>query len=433
MTKISIENFQSINKVDFDIEGFTVVIGKNNIGKSAIIRAIDAALNNQTGSGFIKKGKKKARVIVDYKDLNFEWEKTKSTASYKIKGYDEPFTKLKGTIPEPITKAGFRKMVIGDQKISPLIASQFDPLFLINKPGPVVTEVLANLYQIDTLSTADSLCQKAIKADKSLLKTREADLKALQIDLEKYKDFKTIKETVKLLAEKDKKAKELQEEIHTIRYLEGQLKSLTDILQRLKSIKDIEIPDSSKCKKVISELPWLQETDSKYKKSIEVIEKLKSIPEISIPNETKGKEILDEFEWIQEKSEKYKVLTSIVNKLKSISKIKIPKIEDTELSLNEVLSLKKWDDSLITTSENIRKQKNVLQSLNFDQIQKAINKVSLKLKDLTNMQSIEIEFLALVKSLKTTRDDLKKTTSELEKAQKEKNEIKVCPLCERPL
>ena len=171
MTKITIENFQSIKKVNFDIKGFTVIIGKNNIGKSAIIRAIEAALDNQTGDSFIRKGQKKTKVIIDNEDITLQWEKSKTTATYEIKGYKETFSKLKGTVPKPIIKAGFQKMQIGNQKLFPLIASQFEPLFLINKPGSVVTEVLASLYQIDTLSTADDLCQKILKSNKSLLKT----------------------------------------------------------------------------------------------------------------------------------------------------------------------------------------------------------------------------------------------------------------------
>ena len=174
MTEITIKNFQSIKKLKFTIDGFTVIVGKNNIGKSAIIRAIKSALTNQSGNEFIRRGEKYTEVKIKKDKLNIEWKKGAST-TYKIN--DQNFSKLNRAIPQPLIDAGFNKMEIGDQKISPIIASQFQPLFLINKNGGVITDVLANLYKIDTLSIADDLCLKELRSQKSFLKTREEDLK----------------------------------------------------------------------------------------------------------------------------------------------------------------------------------------------------------------------------------------------------------------
>lgn len=474
MTKICIENFQSIKKVDFEIKGFTVIIGKNNIGKSAVIRAIDAALNNQTGKHFIREGQKKTNVSIDYKGTKIEWEKSTSTAKYKITGYKEPFTKLKGTVPKPIIDAGFQKMQVGDQKISPLIASQFDPLFLINKPGAVVTEVLANLYQIDTLSTADDLCQKIIKHNKSLLKTRESDLKELQVDLEKYKDFNKIKETVKLLAKKEKEGEDLRKEIDLIKSYENKLRILMESLRRLRAVKDIKIPDKSDCEKAFSELPWIQAIDDKYQKAIAIlcklkdiskikipkeskcekvllelpwiqriddryqvsytlIEKLKNVPDIKIPEKSKCGEVLKEVEWLQEKNKKYNELKLLLKKLKSISKMKVPQIKKVEALLKETSQLQDWDGTVKKITGDIKQQKGILNTLNIEGIKKSSEEVSSTLNDFTRIQIIEKEFLSIVRILKDTRDKLKEIKTKHEKASKEMTLFKVCPLCERPL
>lgn len=474
MTKINIENFQSIKKIDFEINGFTVIIGKNNIGKSAIIRAIDAALNNQTGKHFIRKGQKKTRVVIDYKDTKFEWEKSINTASYKIEGYKEPFTKLKGAVPKPITDAGFQKMQIGDQKISPLIAPQFDPLFLINKPGAVVTEVLANLYQIDTLSIADDLCQKVIKSNKSLLKTRESDLKELQVDLERYKNFEEIKKTVKLLAKKEKEGNDLREEIILIKSYEEKIKILMGSLIRLRVVRDIKIPNKSNCKKVFSELPWIQATDNKYRASIALIkelkdiskikipkitkcertfselpwiqladdryqtsyaliEKLKNLPEIEFPEESECGKILKEVEWLQKNSSKYNESTLLLKRLKNISKIKVPEIKKVEILFKEALQFQSWSETIKKITENIKQQKITLKTLDIDEINKFSKKVASVLDDYIRIQLTEQKFLSIIKILKSLRDELKNIDSENKRVIKEMGQFKTCPLCERPL
>ena len=109
MVRVKINNFQSISSASFDIEGFTVIVGKNNRGKSAVIRAIDAALSNKTGGGLIKWDKPHASVELtvkdsNHKDMNVLWEKGDTTV-YKIDG--KSYEKLNRAIPPPILEAGF--------------------------------------------------------------------------------------------------------------------------------------------------------------------------------------------------------------------------------------------------------------------------------------------------------------------------------------
>lgn len=44
MYSLSINNFQSIKKAEFNFEGFSVICGKSNLGKSAIRRALQTIL-----------------------------------------------------------------------------------------------------------------------------------------------------------------------------------------------------------------------------------------------------------------------------------------------------------------------------------------------------------------------------------------------------
>ena len=44
MLDVEIRNFQSIDHVHLRVEGFTALVGRSNIGKSAVVRAVKAAL-----------------------------------------------------------------------------------------------------------------------------------------------------------------------------------------------------------------------------------------------------------------------------------------------------------------------------------------------------------------------------------------------------
>src|SRR6187401_3651056 len=62
--KISIRNFQSLGKVDLDVEGLTVLVGASHRGKSALIRAVEGALFNKPGNYFVRNGTKEADVTL---------------------------------------------------------------------------------------------------------------------------------------------------------------------------------------------------------------------------------------------------------------------------------------------------------------------------------------------------------------------------------
>ena len=318
MTEISIKNFQSIKSVDLVVDGFTVIVGRNNIGKSAIIRAVDATLTNRVGDDFIRDGEKSTEIKIKREGLDLEWKKGTKT-SYKING--EPFTALNRDIPKPLVEAGFGRMELGDKKISPLVAHQFDPLFLINKGGSVITEVLAGIYDLDSLSNADDMCQKDLKAQKSMLKTRDGDLAILQGKLEKYKDFETLKEEVKTLIAKDKACQSLQDEIALLTDYEVELEALVRNINLLKGFKGVDIPNVSECEKLVEENSWLEKT-----------------------------------------SQELFVLGTSIKKLRGIEKIEIPEIY-LETMIQDVIQLSSWNEQLLGMTEAVKKYEDAVRNI----------------------------------------------------------------------
>ena len=390
MTEILIKNFQSAKNVSIVVDGFTVVVGRNNIGKSAIIRAVDAAFINKSGDSFIRDNEKTSEIHIKREGLDLVWTKGAKT-SYKING--EIFTALNRDIPLPLVKAGFGRMKLEDRKVSPLISHQFEPLFLINKGGSVITEVLAEIYDLDSLSKADDACQKDLKAQKLALKTRDGDLASLQGKLEKYKDFETLKEEVKALVEKNKDCQSLQDEIALLTGYEVELEALARSINVLKGFKGIEIPSTLECEKLVEENSWLED-----------------------------------------RSQELSVLGTSVKKLRGIEKIEIPKV-DLENMSQEVTQLSSWNEQLLGNTKAVESYRNVIDEIKpeIEALEKAIPEAEICSKAFVEVSEFEQSFMKVVSLAKGSREELKAVTEALDLVKKEQAEIKVCPLCERPL
>lgn len=395
MTKVTIKNYQSVKNVSFEIDGFTVIVGKNNIGKSAIIRALEAPLTNQVGKNFIRLGEKNTFINIETDKMDIKWEKGASatyTIDDKRDGAEglQVFSKLNRDVPKPLIDAGFGKIELGDKKVFPFIAPQFDELFLVDKPGSIVTEVLASLYNIDVLSRADDACQKAIRSQKSDLKTREGDLAKVQGKLEKFKDFDKIKETVAEIVLKEKECENLGSEIQVIEAYYTELKELVETLAVLRDVPKIVIPDISAC---------------------------------TVLNE--------DLQWLREKEQKYNELTDSVEKLKGVPKLKIPKTKKLESLVKEVDQLCEWDDTSTGLIAEIKQQKELLDKFDIKNLTKKTSSIEKILQEYNEIVTLEKSLTELASETRELRDETKKLVTELE--EKKKEQPKECPLCGRPL
>lgn len=389
MTEISIKNFQSIKSASFKIDGFTVIVGKNNIGKSALMRAIEAALTNQVGNKFIREGEKNTEVTIKKDAFNLRWKKGTS-ATYKIN--DQDYSKLNRDIPQPLKDAGFDKMEISDQKFFPIVASQFEPLFLIDKNGSTITEVLAHLYKIDTISKADDLCQKSIRSQKSLLKTRENDLKDLEKKLEKYKDIKILKKLVEEIQVKNSICKRTEEDINNLIRFEKEFKELKHLINKLKNIKNIKIPDIKRPEKNLELLLWLKESSSE-------------LEQINIS----------------------------LNELKKVKKIDIPKFFELEKQFKDLSYIIKWNDLVKKSKNELDSIKKFLNQSNIDKINTLFSALKTSFSYYQDLNSIEKIFKEIVTKAKEGRESLRDISERLENKEIEMKKFKICPTCERPL
>lgn len=88
--KITLKDFQSIENASLEFPtGVTLIQGPSASGKTAILRAIKACINNPNGtSHYIRHGAKSAQVEISVGDETLTWERTKSTTNYYYKDHE---------------------------------------------------------------------------------------------------------------------------------------------------------------------------------------------------------------------------------------------------------------------------------------------------------------------------------------------------------
>jgi hypothetical protein len=143
--ELTLKDFQGWKEAELTVEGFTVVTGSSNRGKSALTRALKAVLRNGITEGNVRLGSKEARVGLTLDDHGLiEASRTrKGSASYVVNG--EEFAALGGKIPPVMADWGYQPVEVSGVKIDPIFAGQFDPQFLLSS-SPAETSAILNAF-----------------------------------------------------------------------------------------------------------------------------------------------------------------------------------------------------------------------------------------------------------------------------------------------
>jgi len=162
LSRIVVDNFQSIKHADLQVGKLTVLVGPGRSGKSAVIRAIQSALLNATGEDFIRFGEKKCSVSLTFDDgTEITWTKERGTsATYSLKGKE--FTKTGQQVPEEIAAyLGIGEIDV-EQNFSlvPQLKDQFAPVFVLGESGSRQARILGKLTKLDAVVTAQMECRK---------------------------------------------------------------------------------------------------------------------------------------------------------------------------------------------------------------------------------------------------------------------------------
>lgn len=240
--KIRIRDFQSLGNVDIEAEGLTVVVGRSNLGKSALVRAIEGALFNKPGEEFVRAGRTRTDVLLsglptaDGRTIETLWEKGHNLNQFTVNGAQ--FAKVGVSAPLALSEAGYRDVWIGDKErnkgqwLRPQVQHQHDPLFLLTQSGSFISDVMSVVSRLAALQVASGKCSADLKKQKQLLGVRRTDLEAARKKLAALQPIVELHARVQGLEGQLKQAQAALEVVEEARGLVAQRKALVGAASR---------------------------------------------------------------------------------------------------------------------------------------------------------------------------------------------------------
>jgi hypothetical protein len=233
MLRAKIRNFQSLESVDFVIDGLTVVTGANNAGKSAVMRAIRGLFqNSRNAKQFVRHGASQSDVLLDLGDHTVRWEKSEKVNRYTVDG--KVLDKVGAGVPPEVSALGVQPVRVGDLTLWPQIADQFTgQMFLIDQPGSVVAEAISDTERVAKLNGALRSAESDRRSVQQTLKVRQQDLLKSQTLVERYVGLDAVLTRVSQLESLQTSLLSTKGHLDT---LGGLLSRLSDVQSRLASL-----------------------------------------------------------------------------------------------------------------------------------------------------------------------------------------------------
>lgn len=205
ITKIAVRNFQSLAAVTLELGRITVITGHSDSGKSAFLRAVEAAVFNDSVFDSIthlepQGDADKMTVALQSNENTVLWEKSKSSTTYKLLFPNQApilFQKMgRGFVPEEIQKAlGFRELQADKNIFYRLqFAKQHDsPFLIVDRGGVFASRILGRLTGVNILSYAsknakhdkDQTNERLRREQESVAKLQQEFAGFVQIDAKK--------------------------------------------------------------------------------------------------------------------------------------------------------------------------------------------------------------------------------------------------------
>jgi DNA repair exonuclease SbcCD ATPase subunit len=271
--RVRVQNFQSIEDAEIVIDGFVVICGPNNSGKTALMRAIRGLFTNAAPGSYLRKGANFLSVEIEFDDgMKVLWEKGwekpdqkgATVNRYTINGYQ--IASVGRGVPPEIEALGVKSILAGNNPTWPQVADQFDgTLFLVNKTGAVVAEALSDVERVGRLTDALRLSDKDKRAATSELKIRRDDLKGLQGEVARFKGLDSLQASIQGANSKKSEAVALGASCTEARGLQTRLRVLTESWEDLKDFSSQVPPEPQGIRAYSASLSSLRSLSSRYK------------------------------------------------------------------------------------------------------------------------------------------------------------------------
>jgi hypothetical protein len=185
ITRIELHNFMSHRKTVIEpSSGLTVLVGPNNVGKSAIVAALQILCHNENSTYVKRHGAKDCAVIVHTDDGHvIEWRR-RNSPRYVIDGVE--FDRLKNGVPPELHKALRLPLVAeeDDDSFNVHFGSQKSPIFLLNSKAGTAAKFFASSSDAIRLLEMQQRHKEKVTESKRQHKQLEAEAAVLNAELE---------------------------------------------------------------------------------------------------------------------------------------------------------------------------------------------------------------------------------------------------------
>jgi len=194
--EITVDGFQSLVGVTIPLSpGLNVVIGESDVGKSAVIRALQGLIGNTRGDGFINVRTGKCLVSVDVPAGDDEtstvfWRKPEN--SYQIDD-DEPFRKVGPTVPQQVLDLlNMAPLELDKNSTRSInIVEQSGPKFLVEDKETDVAKTVGAITRLQPVYNAMRLVAADRRTAAGCAKTLAAEASQCRLKLAVFADLES--------------------------------------------------------------------------------------------------------------------------------------------------------------------------------------------------------------------------------------------------
>ena len=294
MVEVEVRNFQSIEKAAFRIDGFTVIVGRSNIGKSALVRAVKAALTGAPASSFVRHGAaclrrtKKAKTCKCFASVHMVaegfdllWEKGDAINRYTFNG--AVYDKAERGTPD-FLQPDFAPVKVGDRQEMLQVADQFSPIFLLDQTGGAVADTLSDVARLDRINAAMRLAERDRKEAVSTRKVREKDVADLRVRLTSYDGLDAALADAQAIADRHVAIEKQERVLQRVDEFLGQVSSLAGVVRDLGKVTTIVIPDVTALRAEEAKLDALDGLLARKATREQEVARLAGVEDVQVPS-----------------------------------------------------------------------------------------------------------------------------------------------------
>lgn len=293
---VHVENFQSLSDVTVAVDGFTVVTGTNNTGKSALLRAIRGAFQNARGTSYIRHGQTKSVVEITFDDgRKLRWEKGN-------KAGDKPTYIIDGgnpihpgqAVPDEVRALGVKPIMVGGREVWPQFAPQFTgQIFLLDQPGSVLAEAVSDVNHVAQLNEALRFAESDKRSAAAELKIRLVDQVTLETAVKKYDGLDDLDAEIVALEAAHAKVVKIGNVIQAATTLKNRLEAAQAAVDKLLGVEGLEIPDTKAATDAVDALDALTRLQGRMTTAKAAVVKLTGIPDLDDVDWTEASDLWD--------------------------------------------------------------------------------------------------------------------------------------------